>query len=99
MTATELRREGMRIGGEIVFTDDVIDVHYPFTNEVIGTVSAGTVAHVRQAFEIAAAYRPKLSRYRRSQILRRAGELIGERQEELVKWLVLELGICYQHAI
>ncbi len=95
----ELRHEGMRIGGEIVFTDDVIEVRYPYTDAVIGTVPAGGAEHARRAFAIAAAYKPKLSRYERSQILQRAGQLIGERRDFLAKWLVLELGICHQHAI
>lgn len=95
----EIRREGMRIGGKEVFTDEVIEVKYPYTDEVVGTVPAGTAEHARQAFEIAANYKPTLSRYERSQILQRAGELIGERREYLAKWLTLELGICHQHAI
>ena len=32
----EVRHEGMRIGGKTVFTDDVIEVKYPYTDEVIG---------------------------------------------------------------
>ena len=56
----------MRIGGEKVFTDDVIEVRYPYTDEVIGTVPAGKAEHAARAFEIAAAYKPKLSRYERS---------------------------------
>ena len=99
MTQNEIRNEGMRIGGEIIFTDDVVPVKYPYTDEVIGTVPAGTAEHARKAFEIAANYKSKLSRYERSQILQRAGELIGERREYLAKWLTLELGICHQHAI
>ncbi|QGY00442.1 phosphonoacetaldehyde dehydrogenase [Roseovarius faecimaris] len=99
MAQTEIRREGMRIGGEVVFTDDVVEVLYPYTEEVVGTVPAGDASHARRAFEIAANYKPKLSRYERSQILTRAGELIGEKREWLAKWLTLELGICHQHAI
>ncbi|MEQ8290909.1 MAG: phosphonoacetaldehyde dehydrogenase [Roseovarius sp.] len=99
MTKADIRHEGMRIGGETVFTDHVVEVRYPYTDEVVGTVPAGTAEHARRAFEIAAGYTPKLTRYERSQILQRAGELIGERREYLAKWLVLELGICHQHAI
>jgi len=95
----DFRAEGMRIGGEVIFTDNVIEVRYPYTNEVIGTVPAGTAQHAAKAFEIAANYTPKLSRYERSQILNRASELIGEKREFLSKWLTLELGICHQHAI
>ena len=96
---TDFRAEGMRIGGEVVFTDNVIEVKYPYTNEVIGTVPAGTAEHAAKAFEIAANYTPKLSRYERSQILNRTAVLIGEKREFLAKWLTLELGICHQHSI
>ena len=96
---TEIRNEGMRIGGEVVFTDATVPVHYPYTDEVVGHVPAGTAEHAKRAFEIAANYKPKLSRYERSQILSRAGELIGERRDYLANWLTLELGICHQHAI
>ena len=34
--------EGMRIGGKTVHADNKIDVIYPFTGKVIGTVPAGT---------------------------------------------------------
>jgi putative phosphonoacetaldehyde dehydrogenase len=95
----EIRHEGMRIGGETVFTDKVIEVRYPYTDEVVGTVPAGTAEHAARAFKIAANYQSKLTRYERSQILKRAGEIIGERRDYLAKWLVLELGICYQHAV
>ncbi len=99
MTRITPRHEGMRIGGEVVFTDDVIEVSYPYTGEVVGTVPAGTADHARRAFQIAANYKPALTRYERSEILKRAGDLIGARREYLAKWLVLELGICHQHAI
>ena len=96
---TDFRAEGMRIGGKTVFTDNVIEVKYPYTNEVIGTVPAGTGEHAAKAFEIAANYTPTLSRYERSEILNRTAELIGEKREYLAKWLTLELGICHQHSI
>ena len=99
MKKTDIRNEGMRIGGEVVFTDEVVPVHYPYTDEVVGTVPAGQAEHARRAFEIAANYTPKLTRYERSQILQRAGELIGEKRDYLARWLTLELGICHQHAI
>jgi len=98
-TKPEIRREAMRIGGKKVTTTDVVEVRYPYTNEVIGTVPAGTAEHARQAFEIAASYKPKLSRYQRQQILFKAAELIRERREEIAHTLTLELGICQQHAL
>ncbi|WP_029064868.1 phosphonoacetaldehyde dehydrogenase [Labrenzia sp. DG1229] len=95
----EIRNEGMRIGGEKVFTDDVVPVHYPYTDEIIGTVPAGRAGHAARAFQIAADYTPVLTRYERQQILFRAAELIREKRDWLAKWLTLELGICHQHAL
>ena len=98
-TSRKIREEAMRIGGEKVSTDAVIEVRYPYTDEVIGTVPAGNAGHAARAFEIAANYKPQLSRYERQQILFRAAELIRERREEIAHWLTLELGICKQHAL
>ena len=94
-----VRHEAMRIGGEKVFTDVVVEVRYPYTDQVIGTVPAGTAEHARKAFAIAKAYKPKLTRYERQQILFRAGEIIRDRKEDIAHWLTLELGICKQHAL
>jgi phosphonoacetaldehyde dehydrogenase len=92
-------KEAMRIGGRKVDTSDVIEVRYPYTNHVIGTVPAGDAEHAREAFEIAANYTPKLTRYERQQILFRAAELIRERREQIAEVLTLELGICKQHSL
>ncbi len=99
MSDHTIRREGMRIGGETVYTDKVVEVRYPYTDKVIGTVPAGTAEHARKAFSIAAAYQPKLTRYERQQILFRAAELIRARREDIAHWLTLELGICKQHSL
>jgi len=99
MSTSSIRHEAMRIDGQKVFTEKVIKVRYPYTNEVIATVPAGTAEHAHKAFEIAGAYQPKLTRYERQQILFRAAELIRERREEIAHWLTLELGICKQHSL
>ncbi|MEE9314858.1 MAG: phosphonoacetaldehyde dehydrogenase [Rhizobiaceae bacterium] len=99
MSKFEIRHEAMRIGGEKITTKNVVEVRYPYTDEVIGTVPAGTSEHAAKAFAIAAEYKPKLTRYERQKILLRTGELIIERREEIAHWLTLELGICKQHAL
>jgi putative phosphonoacetaldehyde dehydrogenase len=98
-TSGAVRHEAMRIGGEKVSTTDVMEVLYPYTDEVIGTVPAGTSEHAARAFEIAANYTPTLTRYERQKILFRTAELIRERREDIAHWLALELGICKQHAL
>jgi phosphonoacetaldehyde dehydrogenase len=87
------RHEPMRIAGRKVDADGVIEVRYPYTDEVVGTVPVGRAEHARQAFDIAAGYRSKLTRYERQQILFRAADLLVARRDEVGKWLTLELGI------
>lgn len=92
-TAIKTRHEPMRIAGKKVDADAVFDVHYPYTNAVIGTVPAGRAEHARQAFKIAAAYKPKLTRYERQKILLRTAELLVANREEMANLITLELGI------
>ena len=66
----------MRIGGKEVSTDEVVNVHYPYTNEIMGTVPNGRAEHAKNAFKIAANFKPKLTRYERQKILFRTAELI-----------------------
>jgi len=49
----KIRHEPMRIAGKKVDADDVVEVRYPYTDGVIGTVPAGGAAHAKEAFEIA----------------------------------------------
>jgi len=88
-----IRHEPMRIAGRKVEAEGVIEVRYPWDDSVIGTVPAGTAEHAREAFAIAAAYEPKLTRYDRQRILLKAAELIVARKEELAQLITLELGI------
>ncbi|MDP8250036.1 MULTISPECIES: phosphonoacetaldehyde dehydrogenase [Pseudochrobactrum] len=92
-TIIKTRHEPMRIAGKKVDADAVFDVHYPYTNAVIGTVPAGRAEHAREAFRIAAAYKPKLTRYERQKILLRTAELLVARKEEMADLITSELGI------
>ena len=85
--------EAMRIGGQKVFAEKTFEVRYPYTNELIGTVPAGNAAHAARAFEIAAAFKPKLTRYERQQILFRTAELIKKNAKDLAQLITLELGL------
>ena len=92
-TGTAPPHQPMRIAGREVDAEGVIEVRYPYTEEVVGTVPAGHAAHAREAFEIAAAYQPKLTRYERQQILFKTAEAIVGRKEEISDLITLELGI------
>lgn len=96
---TPVRSEAMRIAGRKVETKDVVEVHYPYTDQVIGLVPAGKPEHVQEAFERAAKYQPTLSRFERQQILLKAADLVLERRSLLSDVITLELGISKQDSL
>jgi phosphonoacetaldehyde dehydrogenase len=98
-TVDEVRREPMRIAGEKVLRDRVIEIRHPYTNEVVATVPKATVEDVRRAFRIAKEYKPKLTRFDRYKILMRAGEIIASRLDEIARVITLEAGLCLKDSI
>ncbi|MFO1131917.1 MAG: phosphonoacetaldehyde dehydrogenase [Hyphomicrobiales bacterium] len=98
-TKRPIIKESMRIGGKKVDAEGVVPVHYPYTNEVIGTVPAGRAEHAAKAFEIARNYKPKLTRYERQQILFRTAELIKSRKDQLSDLITLELGLSKKDSL
>lgn len=95
----KVRHEPMRIAGRKVDAETVLEVRYPWNDTVIGTVPAGNASHAKKAFEIAANYTPKLTRYERQKILLRTAELLNGRREELSDLITLELGISKQDSL
>ena len=96
-----VRHELMRIAGEKVdgASGLRIDVHYPYTDEVIGTVPRASRDQVADAFRIAAEYRPTLSRYERQQILLRTAQLIDARREAISELITLECGLSRKDSL
>ncbi len=92
-------REAMRIAGEKVHTERVIEIRYPYTGEVIATVPKASVEDVRRAFRIARQYKPTLTRYERYKILMRAGEIIASRLHALARLITLESGLCIKDTL
>ena len=94
--AIGFRAQALRIGGEQVARERVIEVTDPYTGACVGTAAKASVEDVRTAFEIAARYKPTLTRYRRSQILQDAAALLGERIEEASSLISIESGLSKQ---
>jgi aldehyde dehydrogenase (NAD+) len=90
----QFRNESLRIGGEHVARGRVIEVINPYTGECIGSVPKADVEDVRRAFDIARAYRPRLSRYERHRILLKASDLVVARAEEISDLISAEAGLC-----
>lgn len=92
------RAEALRIGGERVQRERRIDVFDPFRNERVGTVPMASLDDVRQAFRVARAFRPTLSRYERAGILQRACALLRTRTAEAAALITAESGLCLKDA-
>ncbi|HYS62746.1 MAG TPA: phosphonoacetaldehyde dehydrogenase [Paraburkholderia sp.] len=90
------RAEALRLKGERAMRSRTLDVFDPFTDTRVGTVPLASVDDVRAAFEYAAAYQAKLTRYERSQILERAAVLLRERIEEASDLISFESGLSKQ---
>ncbi len=94
-----IRREAMRIAGKRVETDQQIEVLNPYNGAVVGTVPAARPEHVREAFAKATAFKPKLTRYERQQILLKTADLLAARKEEFAKIITAESGLCWKDSL
>ena len=95
----KIKNESMRIAGKKVNAEKVIEVEYPYTKEIIGTVPAGNAEHAKKALDIAANYTPKLTRYERQKILQKTAEKLVEKKEEISDLITYELGISKQDSL
>jgi len=99
LVAAPVRHEAMRIAGKRVDLAERIEVFNPYTNEVAGTVPAARPEHVREAFAKAKAFKPKLTRYERQQILLRTAEMLRDRKEEFARLITAESGLCWKDSL
>ena len=95
----KVRHEPMRIAGKKVDAENVIQVEYPYTGEIIGTVPAGNAEHAKKALNIAANYTPILTRYERQKILQNTAEELVKRKEEISNVITYELGISKKDSL
>ena len=98
-TGLTVRHEPMRIAGRKVDAEGVVEVRFRWLDAVVGTVPAGDARHAREAFAIAAAHEPKLTRYDRQRILLKTAELLDARKEAISDLITLELGISKQDSL
>lgn len=90
----QIRHEALRIDGEKIWRDEVIEVRSPYDGALVGTVPKATLDDVRRAFAVARAYRPMLTRYERAAILRRAADAVRARTQEIAAVITAEAGLC-----
>ncbi|MBM3571041.1 MAG: phosphonoacetaldehyde dehydrogenase [Alphaproteobacteria bacterium] len=91
-----LRIAGRKVAGEV---DGVVEVFNPYNNEVVGTVPRASARQVREAFEIGAKFKSKLSRYDRQRICQKTAELIAARKDEIARLITAESGLCLKDSL
>ncbi len=91
-----MRQEGLRIAGDVVGAgrEPSIAVRNPFTGALVGRVPKATLDEVRLAFDIAAGYRARLSRFERANILDKAAAAVRQRTAEIAALITAESGLC-----
>src|SRR5215208_909105 len=94
-----IRHEAMRIAGRRVESDHQIEVLNPYNGAVVGTVPAARPEHVREAFAKAKAFKPKLTRYERQQILLRTADLLAARKQDFARLITAESGLCWKDSL
>jgi len=99
MIRSDVRHEMLRIAGKKVETKSRLEVRFPWDNRLVGSVPRATPELVAEAFRIAHAYKPKLTRYQRQQILLKTAELLVARKEELSRLITLESGLCLKDSL
>jgi phosphonoacetaldehyde dehydrogenase len=87
-------RESLRIAGEKVSRDRVIEVHHPYSGALVGTVPKATADDAKRALKIGRSFKSKLTRHDRYKILMQAGAIIASRRDELARLITLESGLC-----
>jgi len=87
-------RESLRIAGEKVFRDRVIEIRHPYSGALVGTVPKATVDDVKRALRIARDFRSTLSRHDRYRILMKTGAIIAAKRADLARLITLESGLC-----
>jgi len=82
------------IAGKAVHTDSKLDVYYPYTNELSGTVSMIGPSHVETMIESMLSGGELPNRYKRYEILNKARDLLLSRADEFAHMIRLESGLC-----
>lgn len=93
-SATDTFQLPSYIAGQAVQTDQRLNVYYPYTGELSGTVSMIGPDHVQMMVEKTLKAGAPLSRFQRYEILNKARDLLKARADEFAHLIRLESGLC-----
>jgi aldehyde dehydrogenase (NAD+) len=94
-----IRKETMRVAGAFGKNERSFEVLNPYTNQVVGTCPKATVDDIHQAFAVAKAYKPTLSRADRSAILRKTAEILVARRQQIAELITAESGLSLKDTL
>lgn len=75
-----------------------LEIRSPFSGELVGRVTTCGPEQVEEAVSAAVSYRCDLTRFARSEVLRKAEEMVAERAESLARTITLEAGTCIRES-
>jgi aldehyde dehydrogenase (NAD+) len=84
----------MRIAGQLVGGERVIEVCNPYTGALVGTVPKASIYDIRDAFRIARHFKSPLTRYERYKIMLRTSELLRANADAISDLITAEAGLC-----
>lgn len=87
------------VAGQPVADGPRLEVHYPYTGQLSGTVVCGQRDHLERAIEQALAHERELTRFQRAEILRKARCLLEERRESFANLIRSESGLCQRETL
>lgn len=93
-----MRIAGRRVGADRDAARRIVVTH-PYSGLPIGSVPKATLEEVREAYAIAQAAQPRLTRHERASILQRAAALIRERLGDVAALITAEAGLAHKDAI
>src|SRR5947209_6609059 len=92
MATTAIERK-LFVAGEWVETGDWVEVHSPYSGELVGRVAKAGSAETRRAIDAAeAAMREPLPAHKRAEILVKVAGLLGRRHDEVARTISDEAG-------
>lgn len=98
VTKPEVEHMQCFVAGEWVDSEERLEVHNPYTGQLVGSAPILSARQVQQAVDALAAYQPTLSAHQRAEILYNAAQEIKARKDELALGISMESGMSLGNA-
>ncbi|NGM63208.1 phosphonoacetaldehyde dehydrogenase [Sphingobacterium sp. SGG-5] len=96
--STEVIQATSYVAGTPIHASQVLEVHSPYDNRLVGTVTMASAEDTQNAIKQALENKVSLTRYERYQILDNVRKLLLERKEEFAQTICAEAGLAIREA-